>query len=475
MYALIYFDTEDFVSPPDHPVHQLPGQFAQIMTRHGLPGCFHIHGEKARFMERHGQREVIEAVSRHDVSLHYDRGSIHPTTAEEVSQLPWFEGIARTIFRELPGFQALERIFGKCSSLTQHGGTFAAQIVYAAGKLGMPFFYSPFRLPGRNVVWYCQNLLIGGYQAGFHFDTFYRDTPKFEEQLGKVDGYLSERAREYGYTAMFGCHPIITIMKEFPCCLNWLRGSAPEPERWVAPEMIEGVSIPLIMQNFERLVQTLVAHPDVQWTDVAGITQLFGARPVRVSDEVLLRGAEAVHAAGGPTFTDELSAAELLFLLARRLLRPAGSYEVPQVMGPNEPESAPSARLADVPAQAAAEEITHACYASGYLPARLSELCGSINPEQALLVLASEALGRELPPADAQRPTVDAIPGVPEALKLARNYRNWRPHGLDYRQTPILEHLRRQCWTLKPALLAEQYGEGVELGRHLNPMFERPE
>ena len=113
MYALIYFDTEDFVSPPDHPVHQLPGQFAQIMTRHGLPGCFHIHGEKARFMERHGQREVIEAVSRHDVSLHYDRGSIHPTTAEEVSQLPWFEGIARTIFRELPGFQALERIFGK--------------------------------------------------------------------------------------------------------------------------------------------------------------------------------------------------------------------------------------------------------------------------------------------------------------------------------------------------------------------------
>jgi hypothetical protein len=475
MYALIYFDTEDFVSPPDHPVHQLPGQFAEIMTRHGLPGCFHIHGEKARFMERHGQREVIEAVSRHDVSLHYDRGSIHPTTAEEVSQLPWFEGIARTIFRELPGFQALERIFGKCSSLTQHGGTFAAQIVYAAGKLGMPFFYSPFRLPGRNVVWYCQNLLIGGYQAGFHFDTFYRDTPKFEEQLAKVDGYLSERAREYDYSAMFGCHPIITVMKEFPCCLNWLRGSAPEPERWVAPEMIEGVSIPLIMQNFERLVQALVTHPCVQWTDVAGITQLFGARPVRVSDELVLRGAEAVHVAGGPTFTDELSAAELLFLLARRLLRPAEGYDVPQVMGPIEPESAPSARLADLSAQAVAEEITRACYVSGYLPARLSELCGRINPEQALLVLSSEALGRELPPADAQRPTVDAIPGVPEALKIARAYRNWRPHGRDYRQTPILEHMRRQCWTLKPALLAEQYGEGVQLGRHLNPMFERPE
>ena len=475
MYSLIYFDTEDFVSPPDHPVHQLPGQLAQIMTRNGLPGCFHVHGIKARFMERHGQREVIDALSRHDVSLHYDRGSIHPTTAEEVSGLPWFEGVERVLFREVPGYQALERIFGKCSSLTQHGGTFAAQIVYAAGKLGKPFFYSPFRLPGRNVVWYCQNLLIGGYQAGFYFDRVYRDTPEFEKQLAKVDRYLAERAREYDYTAMFGCHPLITIMEEFPCVLNWLRGSSPEPERWREPQMMEGVSIELILQNFERLVQTLVAQPNVQWTDVAGIAELFGARPVRVSDEVVLRGAEAALEHGGPTYTDELSAAELLFLLARRALRPAADYEVPQVMGPIEPESRPAARLGDVSAQAVAEEIMRTCYASGYLPARLSEVCGAITPEQALLVLASEALGRELPLADARCETVDAIPGVREALALARKFADWRPHGPEYRQAPLLEHVRRQCWTLKPALLAEQYADGVELGRHLNPMFERPQ
>ncbi|MGI5818940.1 MAG: hypothetical protein ACOX9R_12680 [Armatimonadota bacterium] len=475
MYALIYFDTEDFVSPPDHPVHQLPGQLAEIMSRHGLPGCFHIHGEKARFMERHGQREVIEALRRHDVSLHYDRGSIHPTTAEEVSQLPWFEGVERTLFRELPGFQALERIFGRCSSLTQHGGTFAAPIVYAAGKLGKPFFYSPFRLPGHNVVWYCQNLLIGGYQADFAFDRHYRDTPSFEEQLAKVDGYLSERARESTYTAMFGCHPVITIMEEFPCVLNWAYGAAPGPEVWRAPKMVEGVSIPLILQNFERLVCRLVAHPDVEWTDVAGIAELFGARPVRVSDEVVLRGAEEVLALGGPTFTDALSAAELLVLLARRLLRPAERYEVPQVMGPVEREAPPAPRLEEAPVAPVAEEIVGACYASGYLPARLSEVCGSITPEQALLVLAAEALDRPLPPADARVPSVDAIPGVREALEIARRFRNWRPHGRDYRQTPILEHVRRQCWTLKPALLCGRYAEGVESGRHLNPMFERPQ
>ena len=49
MYCLIYFDTEDFFSPPDSPVHRLPGQMAEIMTKHGLPGCFHIHGECSAF------------------------------------------------------------------------------------------------------------------------------------------------------------------------------------------------------------------------------------------------------------------------------------------------------------------------------------------------------------------------------------------------------------------------------------------
>jgi hypothetical protein len=475
MYALIYFDTEDSFSPPDHPVHRLPGQLAEIMTRHGLPGCFHIHGEKARFMERHNQRQVIEALREHDVSLHFDRGSVHPTTAEEVSRLGWFEGVERVLFREVPGFQALERVFGKCSGLTQHGGTFAAQIVYAAGRLGKPFFYSPFRLPGKNIVWYCHNLLIGGYQAGFHFDQHYRDTPRFEEQLAKVDGYLADRAREYDFTAMFGCHPVITIMERFPDAINFAHGAAPPPEQWEPPTMIEGVDIELILANFERLVRKLVAHPDVEWTNVAGLHELYGARPVRVSDEVVLRGAEAVVEHGGPTFTDELSAGELLFLLARRLLTPADEYEVPQVMGPVEREGMPAAGLERVDVGAVAEEIVAACHGSGYLPPELTEACGSITPEQALIALACEALNRALPAADERAPTLDAIPGVPEAMANVRRYVSWTCHGQQYHPPGIREPFRRQCWTLKPAFTADGYGEGVTLGRHANPMFARPE
>lgn len=472
MDALIYFDTEDFFSPPEAPVHRLPGQLAEVMTRHGLPGCFHIHGEKARFMERHRQIEVIAAIRRHDVSLHYDRGSIHPTTAEEVSQLGWYEGVGRVLLREVPGFQALERIFGKCSGLTQHGGTFAAPIVYAAGKLGKPFLYSPFRLPGHNLVWYCGNLLIGGYQADFYFDAYYRDTPAFEERLARVDGYLAERAASYDFTAMFGCHPVITVMQEFPDAMNFRGGANPPPEQWQPPVPVEAVSIPLILQNFERLVVKLVGQPDVHWTDVWGLRELYGGRPVRVTDQVLLRGAEAVAEHGGPTYTAELSAGELLYLLARRLLRPGRPrYEVPEVLGPLDSPAEPEPPLPEgLAAEPVAHEIVAACLSSGVLPARLAG--GALAPEGALLLLACEALGRPLPPPGTRRLALEAMPGVAEALPIVRGYRNWCVHGPEYHQPGILEPFVQQCWTLKPALRDGRYGEGVEVGGYVNPMFE---
>jgi hypothetical protein len=472
MYGLIYFDTEDSFSPPESPSHTLPGQLADIMHKHGLQGCFHIIGERARFWERHRMTRVIESIKSHDVGLHFDRGSIHPTTAEEVSELDWFQGVDRVLFRELPGFQALTRIFGKCSALTQHGGTFAAQIVYAAGKLGKPFFYSPFRLPGRNVAWYCNNLLIGGYQAPFYFDTVYKDTAKFEAVLAKVNPYLDQRTEAFDFTAMFGCHPVRAVMEEFPCVLNFKNGASPAPKDWVAPAPAKDASVPRILENFERLVVTLVKHPNVEWTTVAGIDRLYGQRPLEVCDRHVLAGADAVVRNGGPTWTPLLSAGELLYLLARRAVAPAKRYAVPQVMGPTgEPGAKGSAAAAS--AAAMAREIVGAVMSSGYLPPQLECGGGIVALEAVLLQLACHATGRGLPPEDRRRLSVDAIPGVPEAVENVKQYKGWRIHGERYHQGPILEHFKRQCWTLKPALTQQEYDREVTLGRCVNPMFER--
>ncbi len=71
-------------------------------------------------------------------------------------------------------------------------------------------------------------------------------------------------------------------------------------------------------------------------------------------------------------------------------------------------------------------------------------------------------------------PSVEAIPGVPEALENVRGYKDWVCHGPDYNQQGIIEPFRRQCWTLKPAFAANEYPDDVLAATQLNPMFDRP-
>ena len=469
MYCMMYFDVEDFLSAPDAPVHQLPGQMAEIMTRHGLPGSFHIMGEKARFMERHGQTRVIEAIRKHDMCLHHDRGSIHPTTAEEVSHLNWFQGVDRVLFREFPGFQTIERVFGKCSALTQHGATFSAQAVYAAGKMGKPYFFSPFSLPGRNVVWFCNNLLIGGGEGG-NFDREYKDDAAFEEKLEAQNAHLRERMGEIDVAPLFGCHPLITIMEEFPCGINFLHGARTPPDRWEAPTMVEGVSIEKVLANFERRIRSLAEFDGLDWTTTGGIADLYRHRPVRVSDHVVVEGAEAVVRNQGPAYTDALTAGELLCLLARRKLAPAAVYDVPQVMGPVEARAGTARELdASVDMRSVSLEIVEHAWNSGYLPEGLSDKNGRLSLEAVLALLACDAADAPPTALESPRLAVHAIPGVTEAAEAVSKLKDWRIHEPDFGQENISKHFAWQAWTLKPAFRRDEYAAGLEVSAYLNP------
>ena len=215
----------------------------------------------------------------------------------------------------------------------------------------------------------------------------------------------------------------------------------------------------------------LVGQPNVEWTDVAGITERHRQCPTHVSHEELLRGARAVVEHRGPTYTSTLSAAEILVLLAQRVTAPAGSYPVPQVMGPV--EEADDART-DLSTSAldlyqVSKEVAEASSATGYLPPALSAADGHIAPELALLALACDATDSPLPNADGRQLSLDTMPGVAEAIENVRSYKDWRCHGPCYHQPGIVEPFRRQCWTLKPAFRPDEYGPGVELGAGVPP------
>lgn len=470
MYVLMCFDTEDFLSHPDAPVHRLPAQFADIMARYGIKGCFHLIGEKARFMARHQQYDVIEALRHHDVSLHTNRGSVHPTLSEEVSGLDWLTGVDRVMFREKPGLQSIEAVFGSCTAMSQHGGIFAAQIVYAAGRMSKPFFQNPFGRADQSVGWFCNNLIIGVWGGGA-FDHAYRDTPLFDQKLAEQQAFLDQAIDRHDLVCLAGCHPVNTVMQAFPCS-NFYNGASPAPEDWRAPTMYPDISIPLIMANFERRIAALADFPGLEWTTVKGIERRYSKRPVRVTDAQIITGAKAVIENGGPTFTNALSAGELLYLLARRRLAPVAIYDVPQVMGPIESvQGAEIALPAEVDPVGLCRELIERIHDSGYLPGALSASSHRLTPASVLVWLACDALGIKPGAQTASNLSVEAIPGVPEAIENVKRYRDWRVHGTLYRQENILWHFRSQCWTYKPAFEAGTYPAGVETADYLNTAF----
>ena len=201
-----------------------------------------------------------------------------------------------------------------------------------------------------------------------------------------------------------------------------------------------------------------------------GIARLYGRRPVRVSDRVVLEGARAVAANGGPTYTQALSAGELLCLLARRKLAPARIYEVPQIMGPVKACKETVRNVMSIrDMRATCLEIVGHMQDSGYLPECLGRESENISLESALLALACDAAGLDLGAVKSPRLTVDAIPGFSSAAQEVSRLKDWRIHAPDFGQESVSKYFRWQAWTLKPAFRADEYGPGVETGTHLNP------
>jgi len=147
---------------------------------------------------------------------------------------------------------------------------------------------------------------------------------------------------------------------------------------------------------------------------------------------------------------------------------------VPQVMGPTEepPEGSPTTSAGASPTEIAARVLA-SVMDSSYLPPIVQVGKQRISLELALLLLACHATGSKLPPDSQRQLTIDAMPGVADAITSLKRAKKWSIHGPRYHQAEILKHFRLQCWTLKPAFRPHEYVPPIEIGRYLNPMFER--
>src|SRR2546426_942754 len=138
IYVTLWFDTEDYISPePDTIILPL----CRILEKRGIRATFKIIGEKARDLERKGQKDVLSALGRHDIGFHTTVHSQPPAIAAYMDRLDWEDGVDEFLRREERGFRDTQRIFGKTPvCYGQPGNSWAPQAYGALRRWGVPLY-----------------------------------------------------------------------------------------------------------------------------------------------------------------------------------------------------------------------------------------------------------------------------------------------------------------------------------------------
>ena len=220
-----------------------------------------------------------------------------------------------------------------------------------------------------------------------------------------------------------------------------------------------------VLRNFERYVVALKEAPNVTWTNVAGIKELYINRPVCIARRHLEEFAQKVVGRRGPAYTDVLTAAEGLVLLARAILSPAEFYEVPTVMGPlSSCKCSDEKALPDEKALIGlAEELICRVYGTGFLPSccKLPGTDLGITPDSMVLRLSLAFLGSQ---AEAVGEIKMGETTLMEGMNAPSNkeFASWMPHGSQYGVQNIVEGMALQAWTFKPAFQKGEYADDIQ-------------
>ena len=473
MYIYLCLDVEDLVHSDSD---DIPRDIATMLADDGVVASMYVVGEKARLWERRGRWDVIGAVAQHDVGLHTDHHSVHPTVSEYLAEMGWEDGVAEALRQEGPGAADLARLFGQYpSSWATSGSSWAPQIPAATRRLGIPAnVYSHVRAGEGGACWYAGQLCYSDYFGIRGGENTYCDDTAFEAALPNLLAQIEE-ARRRGMTCLglFGAHPTRLRYTVFWDVLNFFRGqNTPEAEYQYAPRRTDA-EYATALRNLRRMVAAVRGLPGVEIISTRRLNSLFEEEGGAVAWSALRPLAEAVLsnagiAAGYPVEGAEFafSAAAALDLLARAIVRLADEGARPgyllarSVLGPPEPASdLPRSFLMGRRAFVdLCRDLADQINANGQLPAALVLDKIPIGPGVLLKACAATYLAWEGSHDGALVELVPAPdePDVAAALAQAGIYDKlpgWPPHRPDLRLDLLALHTRLQCWSLRPAEL----------------------
>jgi hypothetical protein len=456
VYVTLWFDTEDFTSPEADGII-LP--LCRILEKHGIQATFKLVGEKARDLERKGQKDVIQALSRQDIGFHTTYHSLPPAVTAYMERLEWSEGAEEFIRREEAGFNDTKRIFKRTTiCYGQPGNAWAPQVYPALRHWGVPLYLDEgthVGLKGKP-FYYCGLLNV--------YDMADRSTRmNLEGEADYQKGIADFRRIHEKLTAEGGglvsiyYHPNEFDHTEFWDAVIWSHGANPPKRQWKYPRKRTPESREQTLRYFSRYLDFMQSLPGVRFVTGTDMVKLYAdklptmqftggkvrdlARPLVW--EITFERIDDVY----------LSPAESFAVLLRWYLRKPGESSVlaiPGLLGPLRKEPAePPGKVERWEFRKACEDTLEFMSRAGHVPPVIWIGSRPAAPGDFLATLASEVL--EDSPGESVELRTGRLSVERYVAEESPGLFNWiiMPEG--FRAPHVMELARLQCWSLKPA------------------------
>ncbi|HLY09679.1 MAG TPA: hypothetical protein VKW04_10285 [Planctomycetota bacterium] len=266
VYVVLWFDTEDYLSPADDDASL---HLARFLTAEGIRATFKIVGEKARVLERRGRTDTIEALKKHEIGFHSNYHSPHPTPSQYLSGLGWDEGVAEFQRREGPGVADLRRLFGvNPTCYGQPGSSWGPQAFGAMKKWGMKAYMDAGSHLGVDGKPHYFSGLLTMYNLTHHPRTALGGEKDLEEGKERFRKSYDQLLKEGGGIISVYYHPCEWIHKQFWDSI-FKNGTNPAREDWAMPPQKTAEETRVAYETFEAWIRSIKTLPDLRFITVS--------------------------------------------------------------------------------------------------------------------------------------------------------------------------------------------------------------
>lgn len=155
--TILSFATEAAHAVEDHDFIR---DIARFLSGENLVGNFHLTGDYARALKRHGRMDVVEALQAHEIGYHCNHHGSKPFMPGYLEKLPWEEGLARWLSYETPGLAAVEELVNRRPVYYTTEFAKAPQTIYGSALLGAGMMgYAEVPMRGHSAVWFCNSFV----------------------------------------------------------------------------------------------------------------------------------------------------------------------------------------------------------------------------------------------------------------------------------------------------------------------------